>query len=79
MRRTLEQSLKNAERLKKEIPELIQPEAEAFDMVNLADEIKRLQTALYEIANEEEIHTKLNQYRLCCKFQSIAMRALDIH
>lgn len=33
--------------------------------------------ALREIADETEIHTKLSQFRLCCKFQDIARRALD--
>lgn len=43
----------------------------------LADEIERLETALKKIANDEVTHTKLNQERLCCKFQDIAMEALD--
>jgi hypothetical protein len=30
-----------------------------------------------EIFEEKEIHTKLNQERLCCKFQDIAIRAIE--
>ena len=39
---------------------------------------KKLTKALEEIAEEKEIHTKLNQERLCCKFQGIAMEALGV-
>ena len=39
-------------------------------------ENERMRNALMAIANETEIHTKLNQERLCCKFQDIAMNAL---
>ncbi len=46
---------------------------------NCRPEEDKLRKALAEIANEEEIHTKLNQYRLCCEFQTIAMKALGIH
>lgn len=40
--------------------------------------IDRLESALREIAECDGIHTKLNQERLCCRFQGIAMRALDV-
>lgn len=40
--RTLEDALRNAERLRREIPLLVQPEDTAYDMVTLADEIYRL-------------------------------------
>ncbi len=53
MGRTLEQSLRNAERIREELPELVQPEAEAYDMVNLADEIYRLRKEL-EVAVQQE-------------------------
>ena len=49
-----------------------------IDAWNCRPEEERLRKALLEIANEKEIHTKLNQERLCCKFQSIAMEALRI-
>lgn len=42
-----------------------------------ADRIEELETALKKIANDEVTHTKLNQQRLCCKFQGIAMEALE--
>lgn len=41
-----------------------------------ADRIEALEAALREIADETEVHTKLNQERLCCKFQHIARSAL---
>ena len=53
MNRTLEQSLRNAERIREEIPELIQPEAEAYDMVNLADEVYRLRKKLDAAIRQE--------------------------
>lgn len=37
---------------------------------------EKAETALAEIANEPEVHTKLSQERLCCKFQDIAKRSL---
>ena len=40
--RTLEDALRNAERIRKEIPLLVQPEDTAYDMVLLADEIYTL-------------------------------------
>ena len=39
--------------------------------------VEKLEAALREIAECEDVHTKLNQERLCCKFQSIAIRALN--
>jgi hypothetical protein len=42
----------------------------------LLDRIASLEAALAAIRDEAEIHTKLNQERLCCKFQDIAARAL---
>ncbi len=50
----------------------------AIDAWNCRPEEDKLKKALAEIASEKDVHTKLNQFRLCCKFQSIAMRALDI-
>lgn len=41
-----------------------------------AAKIEVLISALRMIADEDEIHTKLNQTRLCCKFQQIAIDAL---
>jgi len=43
----------------------------------LLDELSRLRTALATIRDEPEVHTKLNQERLCCKFQDIAARVLS--
>jgi len=43
----------------------------------ILDHYEKYKAALEEIANEKEIHTKLNQERLCCKFQHIAINALD--
>jgi DUF438 domain-containing protein len=47
------------------------------EMWSMHDEIERLRKALETIASETEVHTKLNQERLCCKFQHIARAALD--
>jgi hypothetical protein len=47
--RTLEQALANAERIRGEIPHLIQPENTAFDMVLLADRISDLEEAMQRI------------------------------
>lgn len=51
--RTLEDALRNAERLRREIPLLVQPGATCFDMVALADEVKLLgqQLSLADDAN----------------------------
>ena len=38
---------------------------------------EEMRMALERIANETEVHTKLNQVRLCCKFQDIARAALS--
>ena len=38
---------------------------------------KGMLDALIGIASEKEVHTKLNQERLCCKFQDIAIRAIE--
>ena len=46
MRRTLKQALKNAERLRREIPRLIQPSNTDHDMVRLADRIYELEKQL---------------------------------
>lgn len=43
----------------------------------IQSEVGRLREALEQVAGETEVHTKLNQERLCCKFQDIAQRALD--
>jgi len=45
--------------------------------IDSADEVERLRIALSEIAEDEVTHTKLNQRRLCCKFQDIAAKALS--
>ena len=34
--------------------------------------------ALEAIANEDNVYTKRNQYRLCCKFQGIAIAAIKV-
>lgn len=63
------------------------PEAVAYAInakISNADHDKRaaesqlalVRKALEEIRDESEVHTKLNQERLCCKFQDIAARAL---
>ena len=46
--RTLDIALRNAERLRQELPHLIQPSGTDIDMVILADEIKRLRAKLAE-------------------------------
>ena len=48
MKRTLEQSLKNAERLREEIPQLIQPEPTEYDMILLADEVYKMRVLIKE-------------------------------
>ena len=40
--RILEDSINNAERLRDELPKLIFPESFVYDMINLVDEIYRL-------------------------------------
>ena len=50
MERTLEQALNNAGRISAELPELIQPEPEAYDMVLLASEVCRLREKLKHAA-----------------------------
>lgn len=42
----------------------------------LREQLATARGALQEIADQPEVHTKLNQERLCCKFQDIAVRAL---
>ena len=59
--------------------ETIETDAVEKKLVELVQETERLKDALREIVNEKEIHTKLNQERLCCRFQSIAMEALDMN
>jgi hypothetical protein len=44
--RTIDQALANAERLRAELPHLIQPSHSDLDMVILADEIKALRKEL---------------------------------
>lgn len=46
MKRTIELAIANAERLRLELPMLVQPSATDYDMVLLADEIEQLQTQL---------------------------------
>lgn len=41
--RTLKQAMKSSDKLKEELPHLIQPDNSDYDMVVLADEVKRLQ------------------------------------
>lgn len=48
----------------------------ADELARLSTELAEARNALREIANEPEVHTKLNQERLCCKFQDIASSAL---
>ena len=43
----------------------------------VAEQMKRLREALSEIAADKELHTNLNQERLCRKFQHIAEVALN--
>lgn len=40
--RTVEDALRRAEKVRGEIPHLVQPESSAYDLVALADEVKRL-------------------------------------
>lgn len=46
------------------------------DIREMLGDIIRYEEALDKIANDEVTHTKLNQQRLCCKFQDIALTAL---
>ena len=39
---------------------------------------KQMLEALEAIANEDNVYTKRNQYRLCCKFQGIAIAAIKV-
>lgn len=48
----------------------------ADEVAELREQLATARAALQEIAGEDEIHTKLNEVRLCCKFQDIAVRAL---
>jgi len=52
MTRTLTQSLVNAERIRGELPILIQPENTAFDMVNLANRIYELEAEKRQILDD---------------------------
>jgi hypothetical protein len=48
----------------------------AAEVADLRKQLAEARAALKKIADEPEVHTKLNQERLCCKFQDIATRAL---
>lgn len=43
----------------------------------LEAELAKAREALEQIAGDDEVHTAENQTRLCCKFQDIALRALQ--
>lgn len=51
--------------------------AKILNYDQVAEKLAKAQAALREIADEAELHTKLNQERLCCKFQHIAAMALE--
>lgn len=53
------------------VAERLETEKQAAEASNEA-----LRVALERIRDESEVHTKLNQERLCCKFQDIAAEAL---
>ena len=46
-------------------------------LIEIAKELNAYKTALKEIAECKDVHTKLTQERLCCKFQDIAIKALN--
>jgi hypothetical protein len=47
--RTLEDAMRNSERLRNELPQLVQPTNSDYDMVRLADEVNRLQAKVLEL------------------------------
>ena len=53
MKRTLEQALANADRCRRELPELILPGLTEIDLIVLADEVIRLQRDI-DIAEEDQ-------------------------
>lgn len=53
-------------------------EVVAKKLTEIAKELNTYKKALREIAECKDVHTKLNQHRLCCMFQQIAMKALDV-
>lgn len=54
--RTLEQALAHAEKTRIEIPQLVQPEPSAYDLVLLADEVLRLRAEVKHLEYYEMIH-----------------------
>jgi hypothetical protein len=68
IKRTLQQALDNAQRIKEELPYLIQPENSCYDMILLDDEIQRLE-ALLEKKDVEIIESgkSLNRTLLALK------------
>lgn len=55
--RTLEDALINAERLRSELPHLVQPEATCYDMINMADEIYKLRG---QLENYKKYEARMN-------------------
>lgn len=47
--RSFVEALANAERIRRELPHLIQPEQSSFDLVTLADEIYFLRRQIYKL------------------------------
>ncbi len=66
-----------AEGIIKKIQEADEIEIMEFDFDPCFEYLRKMEAALREIAECDDIHTKLTQLRLCCKFQNIAMEALD--
>jgi len=51
-------------------------ELERIAKANENHKVAQMLEALEAIANEDNVYTKRNQYRLCCKFQGIAIAAI---
>lgn len=65
-KRTLEQAMANAKKVRVEIPQLVQPEVSAYDLVLLADEVLRLQKEVETFHNEEHLLTFVECGHLLC-------------